>query len=171
MAVRVMHCLTVEFRTVFRWTFSALGQRPAVTLAKVEMMIHVSVKVFRSVVPGSRPDEYTVQEPLRAIVAVWSAVVGRDLVVTVRTNRRFPNAYRNLSGRVMARSNEKAGGNSQKAEVFQCFHNLPLPVRLRALKHVSHFKVVIVPVPAVLTPPFTTTTPEIRVGAMASHAD
>ena len=92
MAMRVMHCLTVEFRAVFRCTLSALGESPAVTLAKVEMMIHVSVKVFRSVVPGSRPDEYTVQEPLRAIVAIWSAVVRRNLVVPVRANRWFSDA-------------------------------------------------------------------------------
>ena len=108
-----------------------------VALPEVEMMIDVSVKMFRSVIPGSRPYKYTVREPLRAVVAIWSAVVWGDLVVTVRTNRRFPNAYRNLRRCVMARSNKQANSNGQKTEVFQCLHGVPLPVRLQVLKHVS----------------------------------
>jgi hypothetical protein len=54
-----MHCLAVKFCAVLGCTLAACGQSPVVTLAKVEMMIDVSVEVFRPVVPRPRTDEYT----------------------------------------------------------------------------------------------------------------
>jgi hypothetical protein len=59
MATWVMRCFAVKLCTMFRWTLAARWHRPVVSLAKVEMMIDVSVEMFRPVVPRSRPDEYT----------------------------------------------------------------------------------------------------------------
>jgi hypothetical protein len=58
MTTRVMHCLAVKLCAVFRWTFAPRRRRPAVTLAKVETMIDVSVEMIRPVIPGSRTNEY-----------------------------------------------------------------------------------------------------------------
>jgi hypothetical protein len=55
----IVHRLAVKLRTVVRWTFAARGETTVVALAKVKMMIDVSVKTFGPVEPGSRPDEYT----------------------------------------------------------------------------------------------------------------
>jgi len=91
MAMRVMHCFAAKLRTVFRWMLAARGHTPMVALAIVETMIDVSIEMLRSVVPRPRTDEPTTDEPFRAIVAVRSAVVRRDFVVSVRANRGRPN--------------------------------------------------------------------------------
>src|SRR5580704_7323599 len=54
-AMRVMHRLPVKFRAVFGRTLAALGQMPVIALAIVKTMIDVSVKMFRPVIPRSRP--------------------------------------------------------------------------------------------------------------------
>jgi hypothetical protein len=56
--MRVVHCFAVELRTMFCRTFAALGKRSVVALAIVEMMIDVTVEMFRPVIPRSRSEEY-----------------------------------------------------------------------------------------------------------------
>jgi hypothetical protein len=58
MAMEVMHRIAVKLLTVFRWSRPACWHRPVVAMAKVEMMINVSVKMFRPMEPRSRPNEY-----------------------------------------------------------------------------------------------------------------
>ena len=57
MAMGVMHCLAVKFCTVFRRMLATRGERPVVTLAVVQPVIDVSVKMIRPVIPRSRADE------------------------------------------------------------------------------------------------------------------
>lgn len=104
MAAWVMHRLAVKFGTVFRRTLAAPWHRPAVAFAKVKTMIDMPIEVVGSVKPGSSPDEYTARKPLRAIVAIGSAVIRGNLVISVGTNGWFPDADRNLRGRVWCRS-------------------------------------------------------------------
>ena len=59
MAMRVMHGLAVKFSAVFRGMFTACRETSMVALAVVEMMIDVSVEMFRPVKPGSGADENT----------------------------------------------------------------------------------------------------------------
>jgi hypothetical protein len=59
MAACIMHCLAVKLCTVIGRMLAARRQRHLITLAEVETMVDVSVKVFRPVEPGSRSDEYT----------------------------------------------------------------------------------------------------------------
>jgi len=59
----------------WRWTF--------VAVLGIEAVIHVAVKVGRTVKPVSGTDEATADEPLGAIVAVGGAVVGSVVVVAV----------------------------------------------------------------------------------------
>ena len=55
----VMHCLAVKFCTVFRRMLAASGKTPMVALAVIELVIDVSIEMFRPVEPGSRADKYT----------------------------------------------------------------------------------------------------------------
>jgi hypothetical protein len=121
-AMYIMHCLTVKFCTVFRWTLAARWHRPVVALAIIEMMIDVPVEMSRPMVPGSRTDENTAREPLRAIVAIWSAAIRGALIVPVRTNRRHSNVDRNLRDRVMNGNHPKTHSNRHKTKLSQCFH-------------------------------------------------
>lgn len=88
MATNIMHRLAVKLCTMFRWALAARGHRPAVALAIVETVIDVSVEMIRPVVPGSRANENTAREPLRAVVAIWSAAIRAALIVPVRANGR-----------------------------------------------------------------------------------
>jgi hypothetical protein len=104
MAMYIMHCLTVKLCTVLRWSRATRRQGPVVALAIVEMMIDVAVEMFRPLVPRASPDEYTASEPLRPIIAVWSAVIRRGLVVPVWANGRFSDADRHLCTRFISGS-------------------------------------------------------------------
>jgi hypothetical protein len=59
MTTCVMHSLAVKLGTVFRWTLAPSWHSSVIAFAKIETMIHVSVKTTRSVKPGSRTDENT----------------------------------------------------------------------------------------------------------------
>lgn len=95
-AVRVMHGLAVKFRAVFGWVFTSCGRGPVIALAIVEMMIHVSVEVFRTMKPGTRADEYTARKPLRPIITVRGAVIRGYFVVPVGTDRWLADTNCNL---------------------------------------------------------------------------
>ena len=91
MSTRIMHGLPAKLFMVFHRMLSARREWPVVSMAIVEVMIDVSIEMFRPVEPGTRPNEHTAREPFRAVVAIWSTVVGRLLVVPIGTNRRRSN--------------------------------------------------------------------------------
>lgn len=95
-AARVMHRLAMEFRSVSGRSFTASRQRSMITLAKVEIVIDVTVKMIGPVIPGPGADEDTARKPLRTIVAIRGAIIGRRLVISIRANRSAPEAYRNM---------------------------------------------------------------------------
>jgi len=92
MAALVMHRIAVELITVLHGYGAALRITPAIALAIVEVMVNVAVEVLRSVEPTAGPDEDSAVEPLRAIVAIRSAIVRRSFVVPIRAHGRFSNA-------------------------------------------------------------------------------
>ena len=77
--MRVMHRVAVEFPSMLCRMLAAPGHRAVVSVSVVEMMIDVSVKVFRSVEPWTRADENTAGEPLGSVKTVRRAVIGRSL--------------------------------------------------------------------------------------------
>jgi hypothetical protein len=90
-AVAVTHLVTVEVLHVFGMKVRARGLSTCrvwsvVAVLRVVVVIYVAVEVIWTVKPGTSPDEDTATKPLRAIVAVGSAVVGRGFVVTVWAN-------------------------------------------------------------------------------------
>ena len=61
-------------------------------------------------------------EPLWAVVTIWSAVVRRNFVIPIGTNGPRPNTDRNLRRSVIAGSYKKTGGNNQETQMSQGFH-------------------------------------------------
>jgi hypothetical protein len=118
MTMRVMHSVAMKFSAMFRWMFAASGEATMVALAIVEMMIDVSVEVIRPVKPGSRTNEHTAYKPLRPIIPVGGAVVRRNFIVPVRTDRRRSDADRNLRLRVIPVGQNHADTNRQKTEAL-----------------------------------------------------
>ena len=113
----IMHCLAMKFCTMLRRMLAARGKISMVALAVIEMVIDMSVETIRPMEPRSRADEYSAGEPIRAIVTIRSAVIRRDLIVPVGTNRRFSNTYRNLRDRAVGGGHEKARSNNHRTRI------------------------------------------------------
>jgi len=111
--MRIVHRSAMELPAARRWVFASCWVGPVIALAKIEMMVDMPVEVLRPVIPGSSTDEDSAAKPLRTIETVWSAIVRRNFVISVRTNGRRPNLYRNLRRRVMRGSHKKARRNSR----------------------------------------------------------
>jgi hypothetical protein len=59
-------------------------QRPPVSVLRMKASVHVTAKVFRSVKPWTDANENAAGEPLRAVVAIGSAIIRRYIIVAVR---------------------------------------------------------------------------------------
>ena len=107
MSTYIVHCLTVKLCAVFRRSRATRRHGPVVALAIVELMIDVAVEMIRPVIPRASSDEYSASEPLGPIIAIWSAIVRRSLVIPVGTNRRCSDADCNLCMRFICGSKQK----------------------------------------------------------------
>ena len=57
MAVGVMHRCAMKFPALSHWMLAACGHRSMIALPIVEMMIDVSIEMFRAVKPRSSANE------------------------------------------------------------------------------------------------------------------
>jgi len=118
-----MHRLAVKLYAVLCRTLAARRHPTVIALAVIEMMIDVPVEMLRPMEPRTGADEDTTREPFRAVIAVRSAIVRRNLVIPVRANRRYSDGDRNLCIRCMRSGEEKAHScYGQVGEVSHCFH-------------------------------------------------
>jgi hypothetical protein len=92
MTMRVVPRFTVKIPSMFCRVFPPRRKPAVVSLAVIVVMINVSVKMFRPMEPGASPDEYAAREPLRSIIAIGRAIIGRNLIVSVRTHGRRTDA-------------------------------------------------------------------------------
>jgi hypothetical protein len=96
-AVGVMPGGAVKFLATFSWTFASFREMPVVALAEIVVVVYMAVEMFMTVKPWTRTYEEAAVEPFRAVVAIRCAAIGRNLVVTIGTNRRRPDLNGNLS--------------------------------------------------------------------------
>jgi hypothetical protein len=99
-SMRIMHCCSAKWYTVFRWMFATCWESTVVAMTEIVMMIDVPIEVFRPVIPRTRPDKYTAREPLRTIVSIRSTVIRRNFVISIRAYRRRPDTHRYLCRRI-----------------------------------------------------------------------
>ena len=78
-------------------SFTTGWHRSSVATMNIEAIIYVSVEVGRAMKPRASADKETIHKPLRAVVAVWSTLVWRNVVVAIRTNRRSSDLDAHLS--------------------------------------------------------------------------
>ena len=75
--------------TLSRFSFLATSRLGAViSMLRMETVIYVAVEAGRAVKPRASADEDAATKPLRAVVAVGGALVGRGVIVTIGTFRR-----------------------------------------------------------------------------------
>lgn len=56
-------------------------------MRRMEMIVHMAMKIARPVEPGAGPDKDPAVEPLRPVITVGSTIIRRDIVVAVRADR------------------------------------------------------------------------------------
>ena len=66
-------------------TFASGRQRSAVSVFGMEPVVDVAAEVFVPMEPGTGADEDASGKPLRSVIAIGSAIVGRDVIVAVGT--------------------------------------------------------------------------------------
>lgn len=86
-AVGIMHRIAAEMLVMLRGVLSSRRKVTVISVAVVVTMIDVPIEMLGSMEPGTSADEDAAGEPLRAIVAVRSAVVWWHLIVSIGTNR------------------------------------------------------------------------------------
>jgi hypothetical protein len=93
-AVAVAHFVAFEVFDVVDGpggVLAAGGIWAVVSMVRMETIVDVALKTLRAVEPRADADEDTAAEPLRAVVAVGSAVVGWNVVIAVGAYRRWSN--------------------------------------------------------------------------------
>ena len=93
--VTVAHVRSMEAMEVVRWSMVGAVTRKSsmVAGAWIEVAIDRAMEVVRAVEPWTGTDEDTAVKPLRAVIAVGCAVVGRVVIVAVRADRRVADVY------------------------------------------------------------------------------
>jgi len=116
--MRIVHRLTVKLRPMIRRPLATRRHWSVISMAIVKVVIHMSIEVIWSVEPGSRSNEHATREPLRSVISIRCAVVGRNFVISVRANRRSADFHCNLSWRTRTRGEKQAHTYSQHSYIF-----------------------------------------------------
>jgi len=130
-AVSVTHLVAVEVFHVFGMKvgarrFATGGVWAVIAVLGMEVVIYVAVEVIRAMKPGTSTDEDTTTKPLRAVVAVGSAVVGWGFVVAVRAHRSRADVDADLSLRFRCRDCKTESSHCSCCKKLESVHVSPL---------------------------------------------
>jgi hypothetical protein len=100
--MRIVHGLPMEFLPMLSRVLTARRETTVVPLPVIQVVIHMPIKMVRSMEPRTRANKYTTRKPLRPIIPIRRAVIRRNLVISIRTNRRFADLHSNLSRGLIA---------------------------------------------------------------------
>jgi hypothetical protein len=103
--------------------FFAAGWHGAVVAGvDVKVVVDVAAEVLRAVEPGASTDEDAAGEPLRTVVAIRSAGIGRVIVIAVGAHGCRSDAYGDLSMCPRRCGLGEADDESNKTERFKKSH-------------------------------------------------
>jgi hypothetical protein len=132
-AMSVTHLVTMEVFHVLRMKISARGFSTGgvwsvIAMLRVVVIVYVTVEVIWAVKPRTRPDEDTAAEPLRAVVAVGSAVVRRGFVVAIRAHRSRADVDANLGLCLRCGDCETESSHCSCGKKLESVHVSPLSI-------------------------------------------
>ncbi len=115
-SLRAVHGLTTECDSVRRAGLAAGRQPPTIALSNIKGVVHMAIEPGRSVIPRAGADKHAARKPLRSVVSVGRASVGRRLVISVWTNRCRPKADTHRYTRGTAAGQKKTKGDKTGGE-------------------------------------------------------
>jgi hypothetical protein len=105
--------------------------RSVVPMTRIVVVVDMAIKSVRSVKPRAGPNEHSPIKPIWPVVAKRCTIVGRKVVVAVRTHGGYPNVDGYLRGRTR-KAARHGRSESGKRESFQITHLVFLQLPLRA---------------------------------------
>lgn len=97
----IAHLISLEVRSINSLggfgTLATFRQLALVTVIGMEMSIYMTSEVISAVKPRADANKYAIRKPFRTIVTGRSAVIGRNIIVSIRTIGRRSHFDRNLS--------------------------------------------------------------------------
>jgi hypothetical protein len=118
-AFEVGSIIDMVFRTGF---FAAGGIGTFVTVLGIVVVIYMAVEVLRTMEPLAGAYEDSAVEPLRAVITIGGAVIGRGFVVTVGTVGGWSDLNVDLSVGRRGSSRNSKGGHNCKCKTFKFTH-------------------------------------------------
>jgi hypothetical protein len=123
-AMRIMRLVgmeMVERRLPVRWIWAMIA------VTRVVAIVDMAIKSMWAVKPGPGSDEYPAREPIGPIVAIGSTVIGREIVVAIRTDWGHPDVHGYLRRRTPKTAQQ---GRSEKriSNNFPRTHQLLLQI-------------------------------------------
>lgn len=127
-AMPIAHFIPLKVRnlagTLSRFGFvAAVRPRTVIAMIRMEMVIHVAMEVRRAMKPWAGANEDAVYKPLRPVVAVGSAIIGRNVVVAVGANRRNSDFDTYLGMHSGNRDDEADSGNNSECKNLKSVHS------------------------------------------------
>src|ERR1700722_14351050 len=89
MAVSIARLIATK---VVELLIAARGERSVIAVTRIEAVIDVAVETGVPMEPGTGSDEDSVGEPVRPVIAVRRAFIGRIVKVPVRANWSYSDA-------------------------------------------------------------------------------
>src|SRR5271170_5579062 len=123
--MEVFHVFGMKVRA---WGLAPGGVWSLIAMLRMVVVIYVTVEVIWTVKPGASPDEDTAAKPLRAVVAVGSAVVGRNVVVAVGAHRSWADVDADLSLRFRRGYGDTESSHCSCGKKLESMHVSPLSV-------------------------------------------
>lgn len=89
MPASIAHFIPFEVRGVDMFCrvrfLTALGHGALVAVLRMEMVVYMAAEIGSSMKPWARANEDAIHKPFRAVIAIGSAYIRRDIVVTIWT--------------------------------------------------------------------------------------
>jgi hypothetical protein len=131
MAITIGIAMETAIAPIFsmsKGALAALRKSSAIAEVRVILMIHVAVETTWPVKPRTSADKQSAVEPLRPIVPIRRAVIGRVIEIPIRAGRRGTDTDGNLCPRRCRCRNSRYGKGrccQRKTKSFHKTHNSP----------------------------------------------
>jgi hypothetical protein len=106
--------------------FVALWQWPVIAIVGIVAIVDVAIEAVRPMEPGTCAEEDSANKPIRTVIAVWGAIIGCVIEISVGTDRGGANvdSYRNLSRGNRSCAHERAAKNQESNFTSERHHFL-----------------------------------------------
>src|ERR1700678_3814277 len=125
MAASIAHFIALEqaWVSAFRGRlFAHLRRWPGIAVMRVKGVIYIAAEFVFTVEPRTHADEDAASEPLRTIVAVGNAAIGRVVIVAVRAIRSDRDFGSDLGLSFGRRRRKHQSSNSSYRKNFKSIH-------------------------------------------------